>query len=327
MQPPGEFALIDRYFRRPGTDPGLRLGIGDDAAVLSPPAGHEIVLTVDMMVEGRHFLPGTDPEGLGHKLLAVNLSDLAAMGARPRYALLAVALPDADAHWLEAFAHGLFALADAHGVSLVGGDTTRGPRTLSLTAVGEVPAGEAINRSGARVGDDIWVSGTLGDAMLALAALQGEVVLPAAVLADVRARLERPVPRVALGQALRGIASAMIDVSDGLVGDLGHILAQSRVGAHIDLAAVPCSRVLDAEVAGVRRSRALQWLLAGGDDYELCFTAPATAAPAVRAAGTAQGVAVSRIGAITAASGGLVVVGENGAPLDIPLDAFDHFRT
>jgi len=220
----GEFALIARHFARPAREPDVRVGIGDDAAVLAPAPGQELVLAVDMMVEGRHFVEGTDPERLGHKILAVNLSDMAAMGARPRWALLAGALPDDDERWLSSFARGLFALADAHGVALVGGDTTRGPRTLSLTIAGEVPAGEAILRRGARSGDDLWVSGTLGDAMLGLAALEGRTRLDAAERAHCIARLERPSPRVALGIGLRGVASAMLDVSDSLTGDLGHIL-------------------------------------------------------------------------------------------------------
>lgn len=327
MQPPGEFALIERYFRRPGGGDGVRLGIGDDAAIVSPSPGYETVLAVDMMVEGRHFLAGTDPEGLGHKLLAVNLSDLAAMGARPRYVLLACALPDSDPPWLQAFVRGLFALADQHGVALIGGDTTRGPRTLSLTAVGEVPAGQGVTRGGARVGDDIWVSGSLGDAMLALAVMQGEGLVPETHLADVRLRLERPQPRVALGMALLGIASAMIDVSDGLVGDLGHVLEQSRVGARVDVDAVPRGPALEAALTGPARDRAWQCLLAGGDDYELCFTAPRSVASAVRAAGEASGVTVSRIGTITEPGSGLVFVDRDDLPLDIALRAFDHFRT
>jgi thiamine-monophosphate kinase len=189
---PSEFELIDRHFARPERDPAVRLGIGDDAAIVAPTPGHELVLAVDMMVEGRHFLPGTDPASLGHKILAVNLSDLAAMGATPRFALLAGALPDNDDRWLTAFSQGLFALAERHRVSLIGGDTTRGPRNLCLTIVGEVPAGCALTRHGASAGEDIWVSGTLGDAMLALAALQRRTDLDASALAGARARLERP---------------------------------------------------------------------------------------------------------------------------------------
>jgi thiamine-monophosphate kinase len=317
-----EFGLIARYFKRPLGDASVRLGIGDDAAVVAPSPGHELAMAVDMLVEGRHFLPGADPEGLGHKALAVNLSDLAAMGARPRWALLAGALPDADERWLDAFTRGLFSIADRFGVSLIGGDTTRGPRNLCVTIVGEVPAGAAITRSGAREGDDVWVSGALGDAMLALAALQGRTRLPPAELSRVRARLERPEPRVALGEALRGIATAALDVSDGLTGDLGHILEASHAGARIEVAAVPRSDVMRAKL-DEDRALALQCLLAGGDDYELCFTAPASERGRVAAAGAACGIAVTRIGAITR-EGGLHLAGERGEPI-VPPRAFDHF--
>ena len=321
----GEFALIDRYFRRPSSDPGVVLGVGDDAALLAPTPGHELVLAVDMMVEGRHFLPGADPAGLGHKVLAVNLSDMAAMGARPRWALLAGALPDSDEAWLAAFSCGLFALADAHGVALVGGDTTRGPRNLCLTIAGEVPAGQAVRRSGARADDDVWVSGTIGDAMLALAALQGRTALEAAALAPLRARLERPQPRVALGMALRGVASAMLDVSDGLTGDLGHILEASAVGARIDLARIPCAEPLRARLATSERALALACLLAGGDDYELCFTARNALRERVEAAGRGVGVPLARIGTITSRESGLVVHDERDVPLSALPRAFDHF--
>jgi thiamine-monophosphate kinase len=320
----GEFALIARHFSRPARDPDVRVGVGDDAAVLAPAPGHELVLAVDMMVEGRHFVAGTDPEALGHKILAVNLSDLAAMGARPRWALLAGALPDEDERWLAPFARGLFALADAHDVALVGGDTTRGPRTLSLTIAGEVPAGAAILRRGARPGDDLWVSGTLGDAMLGLAALEGRTQLEAAARKACVARLERPSPRVALGIALRGVARAMIDVSDGMTGDLHHILQSSHAGADIELASIPRSEALDRKLAGDERELALSCLLAGGDDYELLFAAPSTRRDGVEAAGAAGAVAVTRIGRITG-DAGLVVRDENGRPLASLPRAFDHF--
>jgi len=320
----GEFTLIKRHFARAPRDPAVALGVGDDAAVLRPAPGRELVLAVDMLVEGRHFLPGTDPARLGHKVLAVNLSDLAAMGARPRWALLAGALPDHDDAWLAAFAAGLFALADAHGVDLVGGDTTRGPRVLSLTIAGDVPAGTALTRAGARVGDDVWISGTLGDAMLALAALEGRTLLPAAALDAVRLRLEAPTPRVALGENLRGVATAAIDVSDGLTGDLGHILDRSGVGAHVELAALPRSPALEAKLAGSERALALQWLLAGGDDYELCFTAPAARRDDVAAIGRATSVPLARVGTITAGSA-LVVTDAHGKPLPALPRAFDHF--
>ncbi|MCC6868488.1 MAG: thiamine-phosphate kinase [Burkholderiales bacterium] len=338
-----EFALIERYFRRPVHDAAVRLGIGDDAAIVAPAAGSELVLAVDMLVEGRHFLSGADPELLGHKALAVNLSDLAAMGARPRWALLGCALPDASEAWLAAFTRGLFALADRYDVTLVGGDTTRGPRNLCVTVVGELPAGTAITRAGAKAGDDVWVSGTLGDAMLALAAIEGRAALSAASLASLRVRLERPEPRVALGIALRGVASAALDVSDGLTGDLRHILDASRVGATLDLTAIPRSAPLAALFEGAARSAdddrtasgrppghrsprelALACLLAGGDDYELCFTAaPARRDDVLRAAG-AVGIQVARIGTVTGEAG-LRVRDAAGALLAALPSAFDHF--
>jgi len=320
----GEFALIARHFARPTRDQDVRVGVGDDAAVLAPAAGHDLVLAVDMMVEGRHFVAGTNPEGLGHKILAVNLSDMAAMGARPRWALLAGALPDDDKRWLAAFSRGLFALADAHGVALVGGDTTRGPRTLSLTIAGDVPAGAAILRGGARPGDDLWVSGSLGDAMLGLAAIEDRTQLEPEARAACVARLERPTPRVALGIALRGVASAMLDVSDGLTGDLGHILAASHVGALVDLASIPRCDALGRKLGGDERELALQCLLAGGDDYELLFAAPPAKRADVEAAGASAAVAVTRIGRTTG-DAGLVVRDEDGQPLVSLPRAFDHF--
>jgi thiamine-monophosphate kinase len=318
-----EFALIDRFFRRANRDPAVRLPIGDDAAVVAPAPGCELAITVDMLVEGRHFLPGAEPESLGHKTLAVNLSDLAAMGATPRWALLGGALPSADEAWLAAFTRGLFALADRFGVSLIGGDTTRGPRNLCLTAIGEVPAGSALTRAGARPGDDVYVSGILGDAMLALAALQGRTTLPDSTLHELRARLDRPEPRVELGQRLRGVASAAIDVSDGLTGDLGHILAASQAGADIELDAVPRSALLAQRLAGADRALALACLLGGGDDYELCFTAPAAARDRVAASARDAGVPVSRIGAIGGAPG--LRIRDAGGAMVAPPPAFDHF--
>jgi len=320
-----EFALIARYFQRPVRDPAVRLSIGDDAAVVAPAPGMELVFSVDMLVEGRHFLPDVDPAALGHKTLAVNLSDMAAMGATPRWALLACALPDNDEAWLGAFSGGLFALANRHRVALIGGDTTRGPRNLCVTVVGEVPAGAAITRGGARAGDDVLVSGRLGDAALALAALQGRVALDGEALAALRQRLEWPEPRVALGERLRGIASAGLDVSDGLTGDLGHVLAASRVGAIVELALVPRAPALDALLCTDMRPLALQYLLAGGDDYELCFTAPPAARPRLAAIALELGLPLTRIGSITAEPG-LRIRDETGALLpDLPR-AFDHFR-
>lgn len=325
MAEEGEFALIRRFFKRPVSDPAVVLGIGDDAAVVRVADRTELVLAVDMMVEHRHFLPDSDPEALGHKILAVNLSDLAAMGATPRWALLAGALPDNDAGWLASFTRGLFALADAHGVSVVGGDTTRGPRNLCLTIAGEVPQGQAIRRSGATPGDDVWVSGTLGDAMLALAALQRRTTLSDHDLATARVRLERPVPRVALGLALRGVATAMLDISDGLCGDLQHVLDASGVGAVIELASLPRSPALDAKLATGERALALGCVLAGGDDYELCFSAPGSLRPRIMMIARDSGLALTRIGTITPQAGALVVHDESGVPMASLPHAFDHF--
>ncbi|MBS0319197.1 MAG: thiamine-phosphate kinase [Proteobacteria bacterium] len=319
----GEFALIERHFTRRSRSPDVVLGVGDDGAIVRPTPGHETVYTVDMLVEGRHFLPGTNPERLGHKALAVNLSDLAAMGATPRFALVAGALPDADPQWLAAFARGLFALADAEHVDVIGGDTTRGPRNLCLTLIGEVPAGAALTRAGARDGDDVWVSGSLGDAMLGLAVLEGRTRVASAALAALVARLEAPTPRVALGTALRGIASAAIDVSDGLVGDLGHVAQRSGVRIGVDVGAIPRAAALDAKLGGSERALALQCLVAGGDDYELAFTAPSALRAEVAALAGVVGVPLTRIGDVEAGNG--VVLHEHGAPLaDVPR-AFDHF--
>jgi thiamine-monophosphate kinase len=319
-----EFELIARFFTRAPKSASVALGVGDDAALLVPTPGHQLVASVDMLVGGRHFFADVDPESLGHKTLAVNLSDIAAMGATPRWALLAGALPDADPGWLAAFARGFYALADRHGVDLVGGDTTRGPLNLCVTILGEVPAGQAVTRAGARAGDAVYVSGELGDAALAVAALAGRTTLDPAALAACRARLERPVPRIALGERLRGVATAMLDVSDGLTGDLGHVLDASHVGAVIELAAIPRSAAIEARIKGPERALALACLLAGGDDYELCFTAPSSAAARIGAIAAGLGVPLTRIGVIVAA-GGLVVRDEYGAALPALPHAFDHF--
>jgi thiamine-monophosphate kinase len=319
-----EFALIDRFFRRALRDPAVRLGVGDDGAVVAPAAGCDLVVSVDMLVEGRHFLADVDPATLGHKTLAINLSDMAAMGAKPRWALLAVALPDFDERWLAGFTRGLFALADRFDVALIGGDTTRGPRNLCLTIIGDVPAGSALVRGGAKPGDDIYVSGTLGDAALALAVLQGKSSLGDADFALARARLETPEPRVALGERLRGVASAAIDISDGLTGDLRHILDSSGVGATIDVALVPRSSRLTMLIDGSARELGLACLLAGGDDYELCFTAAVSSRDAIAAIARDVDVPLARIGSVAAGTG-LVVRDERGAPLATLPRSFDHF--
>lgn len=321
----GEFELIERFFTRAARDAAVAVGVGDDAAVVQVAPGCELVLAVDMMVESRHFEAAADPEALGHKILAVNLSDLAAMGARPRWALLAGALPDNDAVWLEAFSRGLFALADLHDVTLIGGDTTRGPRNLCLTIAGEVPAGQAIRRAGAKSGDDLWVSGTLGDAMLGLAARQRRTTLSETEYALAASRLDRPLPRIALGERLRGIASAMIDVSDGLTGDLRHLLDASEVGATVDLARIPCLPALATRLDGPERRLALDCLLAGGDDYELCFTAEIAHRARIETAGGDVNVPVTRIGVVEPRGNGLVVRDERGAALPALPHAFDHF--
>ncbi len=316
-----EFDLITRYFTRaPRAGGPVLLGVGDDCALLAPPAGEVLAISTDMLVEGRHFFAGADPEALGHKALAVNLSDLAAMGAQPLGFTLALALPAADAGWLEAFSRGLLRLADEHRIELVGGDTTRGPLNLCITVFGSVPPKQAMRRDGARDGDEIWVSGTLGDARLALEALQHKLTLTAQQMAMARPRLDRPLPRNALGCALRSIATAAIDVSDGLLGDLGHILECSGVGAVIDADALPCGAALTLEGQARRRAFALN----GGDDYELCFTAPVQSRTAVLDAAQRSGVPVTCIGRITREPGMHVTDG-NGTALAVHSSSFDHF--
>jgi thiamine-monophosphate kinase len=318
----GEFELIRHYFERPARRSPL--GVGDDCALLAPQPGMQLAVSSDMLVEGRHFLSTVDPRRLGHKALAVNLSDLAACGARPLAFSLSLALPQADENWLAPFAQGLFALAEAHDCELVGGDTTRGPLCIAITVFGEVPAGQALLRSGARAGDDLWVSGTLGDARLALEIFRGRMQAPAEVFEAARARMEQPEPRVALGQALRGIATAAIDISDGLLGDVQHVLERSGVGAAIEapralglLAAVREGYTLPAP-------QVLELVLAGGDDYELAFTAPPATRAAVAAAAAQAGTAVTRIGRIDAEPG-LRVLDAQGQPLTQGFTGFDHF--
>lgn len=317
----GEFDLITRYFKRPAKRSPL--GVGDDCALLAPAPGMQLAVSSDMLVEGRHFLSTVEPARLGHKALAVNLSDLAACGAKPLAFTLALALPGIDEHWLEGFSRGLFALADEHGCELVGGDTTRGPLNICITVFGEVPAGAALLRSGARTDDDIWVSGTLGDARLALEVFRGTIALPAEVFAEARMRMEQPTPRVALGQALRGIASSAVDVSDGLVGDLGHILGSSNVGATLDADAA-VSTVAAAGTPGLSVEMLRTCALSGGDDYELVFTAPPSARAAVEQAGKNSATRVTRIGRIDA-DAGLRIVDAGGAPVAQRFGSFDHF--
>jgi thiamine-monophosphate kinase len=349
----GEFELIARFFERTGHALPSRviLGIGDDCALLQPTPGMQWAVSSDLLVSGRHFFADVDPHTLGHKALAVNLSDLAACGAQPVGFTLALSLPHADAAWLQGFSQGLFALADAHDCPLVGGDTTRGPLTICITVFGEVPPHQVLLRSGARAGDDIWVSGTLGDAALALKCLQDQqirqsqqslpddaVLLPANLPPDAllaaRRRLETPTPRLALGRALRGIASAAADVSDGLLGDLGHILQRSAVGATLDaqtamnlLAARAYMTCAEAtlDTQNPAHTHALRLVLCGGDDYELVFTAPAHLRAQVLQAAADSVTPVTRVGRIEAAPG-LRVLSADGTPLQGAWAGFDHFR-
>ena len=322
----GEFDLIARYFTRPVRHAAL--GVGDDCALLAPRPGMQLAISSDMLVEGRHFFADVDPEALGHKALAVNLSDLAACGAKPLAFTLALALPRVDESWLAGFSKGLLALADAHGCELVGGDTTQGPLNICITVFGEVPAGQALLRSGARAGDDIYVSGTLGDARLALEALLGHIHLPDELLAQARQRLERPTPRVALGLALRGIASSAMDVSDGLLGDFGHILKASGVGACIrtdETIKLIAAGAYPSSARGQFDAKILQQCtLAGGDDYELLFTAPPQHRAAVAEAAAQSRTPVMRIGQVEAAPG-LRLVDAQGMLVQHRFASFDHF--
>jgi thiamine-monophosphate kinase len=320
----GEFELIARHFTRKSRR--ALLGVGDDCALLQPRPGTQLAVSSDMLVAGRHFFDDVDPHSLGHKALAVNLSDLAACGARPLAFTLALALPSVDDAWLSRFSAGLLALADAHDCELIGGDTTRGPLNICITVLGETEGG-ALLRSGAQVGDEVYVSGHLGDAHLALRALRGELHLPEPMLSWARQRLERPEPRVALGLALRGVASAAIDVSDGLIGDLGHVLKASDAGATLQTQALEA--VLGLKQHGLWGQapaglKVLDAVLAGGDDYELAFTAAPEARAAVAQASARSATAVHRIGRIEREPG-LRLVDPLGHSVDHRLRAFDHF--
>jgi thiamine-monophosphate kinase len=319
-----EFELIRRYFDRAprSTNGGALLGVGDDCALVRPNAGLELAVTTDMLVEGRHFTAEAAPRSLGHKALAVNLSDLAAMGAAPRWALLALGLPSADPSWLEAFAAGFFALAERHGVELIGGDTTRSAqRTISIVALGEVPAAVAMYRSAAKAGDDVWVSGELGGAALALR--RPDV---ATHFSEISQRLHEPEPRVELGERLRGLAHAAIDISDGLTGDLGHVLERSQVAALLDYERIPRPAALRA-IAKTEGDAELErdCVLSGGDDYELAFTAAPRRREALAALSAELGLALTRIGVIEAGAPKLVVRDANGAPMAYR-PGYDHFR-
>jgi len=316
----GEFELIERFFRRPVRRAAL--GVGDDCALLQPRPGMQLAVSTDLLVEGRHFLSTVDPARLGHKALAVNLSDLAACGAEPLAFTLSLSMPVAQERFLAPFAQGLLALADAHDIELVGGDTTAGPLTIGITVFGEVPPGQALLRSGAQPGDQLWVSGRLGDARLALEVFRGSLSLPGEGFEQVRLAMECPQPRVALGRALRGLATAAVDLSDGLLGDLGHVLRRSGCGASLQADALPRSAWLAAQTLAVQHT----CVLTGGDDYELLFTAPAARAAEVQALGRDLGLPLSCIGQITPAAQGLRVRDAQGQALDLAgLASFDHF--
>lgn len=315
-----EFSLIQRYFTRP--TPNATLGVGDDAALLRVSNGMELAVSTDMLVSGTHFFHDADPYLLGHKALAVNLSDMAAMAAQPRWATLALSLPKQDEAWLEKFSAGFFALADKYQVELVGGDTTKGSLNLCVTIMGEVPSGKALRRDGAQINDEIWVSGKLGDAALALAHMQGKVILSDENLTAVTAALHRPAPRVALGLALRGLANSAIDLSDGLLADLGHILDQSSVAAEIQFAALPVSNYL---VPYISHDLGVHCALAGGDDYELCFTAPVACHAELKILAIQLDLALTCIGRIVAGSG-CVVRAVDGTMLTLKETGYDHFK-
>ncbi|TVR60739.1 MAG: thiamine-phosphate kinase [Candidatus Competibacteraceae bacterium] len=318
-----EFFLIDRYFAaRELRRPDVVLGIGDDCALLLPPVDQHLAVTLDTLVAGVHFFADADPEGIGHKALAVNLSDLAAMGATPAWITLALTLSEADAGWLDRFCRGLFGLADRYAVQLVGGDTTHGPTTvITLQAHGFVPPGSALRRDGAKPGDGIYVTGTPGDAGLALAAAFGTAMIAEEYQAYVRGRLERPEPRITEGAALRGIASAAIDISDGLAQDLGHILERSAVGARLEVDRLPLSPAL---VASLDRDTAMMTALAGGDDYELCFTVPPERASQLDSVAATWDCRRTRVGVIEPEPG-LRLIRADGSAFPLERLGYDHF--
>ena len=316
---PGEFDLIEKYFSRPA--PSAVLGVGDDCSLVQPSPGMELAITTDTLLAGRHFLPTDGPGTVGHKALAVNLSDLAAMGAKPRWVLLAIGLPEADEKFLRGFSGGFFGLAQKFGVELIGGDTTRsGLLTLTVTAIGELPPGAALRRDGAQSGDDIWVSGTLGDAAAALAHHQGLLKLSTEEAVACFPRLFVPAPRVELGLALRGIAHACIDVSDGFVADLGHILQRSAKGAEVEFESLPLSTALQSHEHEVA---ARECVLAGGDDYELVFTASPDRHAEIDAIATSLQLRLTRVGRIT--EGSRLSLTLQGSPLNLKRAGFDHF--
>ena len=318
-----EFDLIAKYFTRP--TPGVDLGVGDDAALVSISANHQLAISVDMLVAGRHFFADANPERLGHKCLAVNLSDMAAMGAKPTWFTLSLALPEMNEAWLAAFSRGMFTLADQFNVPLIGGDTTRGPLSISIQIAGEVPKGQALLRSGAQIGDDIWVSGPLGAAAAAVMHRTGRVELSAETAMRCDLRLDLPQPRVQLGLALRELAHSALDISDGLMGDLAHICEQSRCSAIIDFSKVPQA----IELNELSKTFLCEAVLAGGDDYELCFTAPTANRHAIETLETLLNTPLYRVGYIASLnkSAPLVqVIDEHGQSMRLPFTGFDHFK-
>jgi thiamine-monophosphate kinase len=314
-----EFNLIHQFFTRPAPD--VALGVGDDCALLQSSPHMHLAVSTDSLVAGVHFFHDADPVLLGWKSLAVNLSDLAAMGATPRWCTLAISLPEVDEEWLAAYAEGLFRCADAHQIRLVGGDTTRGPLNLNLTVMGEVPLDQALRRDGAQLGDKIWVSGTLGDAAFALAAIHGQLHLSEIDLANIAQRLHAPTPRVALGLALRQVAHSAIDISDGLLADLGHVLSRSRVSAVVHYATLPTSEIVADLAAHPAYDRCV---LAGGDDYELCFTAPVVHTEAISAMAEQLDIRLTCIGEIVA-DGGMQLMDADGQLMPIAQTGYDHF--
>ena len=328
---PGEFDLIERFFKQRSVDhpnSAIALGIGDDCALINPNNSQQIAISTDMLVEGRHFLVGADPYLLGRKCLAVNLSDLAAMGASPLGFTLAIALPEVKVDWLESFSNGLWDMANEHDCQLIGGDTTAGPLTISITIFGEVSKDKSLGRNKAEVGDDIWVSHQVGDARLSLGALRQEWALPSEEFSAVSQRMHNPSPRTKLGQSLVGIAHAAIDISDGLLGDLSHILRQSSVSADILIDQVPGSKTLNSKSIELQRL----CKLTGGDDYELCFTAPKNKSSQLEELSASSGLALTKIGSITEQAGRLIrLIDGNGQELSSSLSeqylkSFDHFK-
>ncbi len=313
-----EFNLIAKYFTR--ATPSADLGVGDDAALLRVSAGHQLAISADMLVAGTHFFHDAAPYDVGWKSLAVNISDMAAMAANPKWATLAIALPEINEPWLAEFSRGLFACADRFKVDLIGGDTTRGPLNISVQIMGEVPTGKALRRDGAKLDDDIWVSGNLGSAALGLAHLQNKITLDSAVTEHCLQALHKPMPRTDLGSTLRNIANSCIDVSDGLLADLGHILEASNLGATVALDSISCHDYLRSHLD---EAIIQQCVLAGGDDYELVFTAPETQRDAIKQLAQQLNLPLSLIGKTTEISG--IKVTYKQQPLDISKKGFDHF--